>query len=91
MRYLLVAAMIADVALGVLLIAVSGFILQGVNNTGPTDIASAVFLLLAITACFAAPLFAAFLYRRRQPRWAVGTAVFPLVGALVAVALPPPY
>jgi hypothetical protein len=91
MRYLLVAAMLADAALGVLLIAVSGFVLQGVNNTGPTDIASAVFLLLAIAVCFAAPLFAAVLYRRGLHRWALGATLFPLVGALVAVTVPPPY
>ncbi len=54
MTILLIVATIADLALGVLLVAVSGFILQGVNNTGPMD--GAIWFVLMVLLCFAAPV-----------------------------------
>ncbi|TNF58974.1 MAG: hypothetical protein EP307_11330 [Rhodobacteraceae bacterium] len=55
MRAFLVLAGLADVALGVLLIAVSGFVLQGVYNTGPM-MPEAVFYVIMMAWCFLAPL-----------------------------------
>jgi hypothetical protein len=47
MRALIVIAAVADLALGALLVAVSGFVLQGVNNTGPM-MPEAIFYVLMI-------------------------------------------
>ena len=55
MRVLLLLAGLADVGLGILLIAVSGFILQGVNNTGPM-MPEAVFYVIMMAWCFVAPI-----------------------------------
>jgi hypothetical protein len=54
MRVLFILAGLADVALGVLLIAVSGFVLQGVYNTGPM-MPEAVFYVIMMAWCFVAP------------------------------------
>lgn len=53
----LIIATVADCCLGLLLVATSGFVLQGVNNTGPM-MPDAVFYVLMIGLCFAAPVVA---------------------------------
>jgi hypothetical protein len=63
MRVFLTIIGLADIAIGILLIAVSGFILQGVYNTGPM-MSDAIFYVAFVIWCFAAPLLA-FVFRRR--------------------------
>ncbi len=88
MRIALVIAAVADIALGVLLVAVSGFILQGVNNTGP-QMPAAILLVGMIVLCFAAP-FLGFALRNRLPGPAtLGIAFSPIIIAAAALLLEP--
>lgn len=66
MRVLLVLATLADIGAGLLFIAVSGFVLYGVNNTGPDSVPTAVAFVTFIVLCFAAPV-AAWVLRGRLP------------------------
>ncbi|HSO47407.1 MAG TPA: hypothetical protein VLQ68_05700 [Rhizobiaceae bacterium] len=85
MRIALVIAAIADIALGVLLVAVSGFILQGVNNTGP-QMPEAIYLVAMIVLCFAAPLLG-FALRNRLPAPATLAIAFSPMIIVAAVLL----
>jgi hypothetical protein len=87
MRALLVVASIADVMLGVLLVAVSGFMLQGVNNTGPMD--GAFWFVLMVLLCFIAPVLG-WVLRKRLPAPAVLAIAFSpiLIGAVVMLLEP---
>ena len=87
---ILILAARADAALAVLLVAVSGFVLQGVNNTGP-DAAGAAFVLAAIAICLVAPVAAFTLRAKSRPRVALAAALLPLAGALLALVIPAPY
>lgn len=82
----LIIVTILDLALGALLVAVSGFILQGVNNTGPID--GAAYFVLMMILCPAAALASWVLRRRIGEGWAVGLALVPLVLGAVALMLP---
>lgn len=85
----LVVASVVDLGLAVLLVGVSGFILQGVNNQGPM-MPEAIFLMLMIALCLAAPA-AAWLLRARQASphvvLAIGYAP-PAIAVLVLIAEP---
>lgn len=88
MNIALVIAAIADIALGVLLVAVSGFIFQGVNNTGP-QMPEAIFFVAMIVLCFAAP-FLGFALRNRLPAPAtLGIAFSPMFIAAAVLLLEP--
>jgi hypothetical protein len=63
MRLVLFVLGLADIALCVLLAALSGFILHGVNNTGPI-MPDAIFYLALLLWCFVAPLLAIILRNR---------------------------
>lgn len=76
MKPVLILLTLADFALGVLLISVSGFVLQGVNNTGPAP--GAVVLVLLMALCFLAPLGGWWL-RARAGGWAMVLAAMPLL------------
>lgn len=76
LKLILILVTLADLALGVLLISVSGFILQGVNNTGPSPGAAGFVLMAAL--CFLAPLGGWWL-RARAGGWAVILAALPLL------------
>jgi hypothetical protein len=89
MFVLLILFTLADVALGVLLIAVSGYMLQGVNNTAPAP--GATLYVLFILICFAAPALAWALQGRIGPGWALAIAALPVAGGLVALNVKPPY
>jgi hypothetical protein len=84
----LVIATLLDLGLGLLLVAVSGFILEGVNNTGAM-MPDAVFLVLMIALCIAAPL-AAWLLRKRLAASAVLLLAYAplMIAALVLLAEP---
>lgn len=86
MRILLILATIADIGIGILFIAVSGFVLQGVNNTGPGDMPTAVFFVGYIVLCFAAPLVA-WLWKDLKDEWKQVIAWSPVaIGAIAMVA-----
>jgi hypothetical protein len=72
---------IADIAIGCLLVALSGMFLYGVNNTGPMMSGGAVLLSLMVW-CFAAPLLTIFFRQRLSDAWQ-----FALVGSPVAIFL----
>lgn len=78
MRALLIVAGLADLALGVLLVAVSGFILQGVNNTGPM-MPEAIFYVIVMGWCFIAPLAPWLLHIRLQAPARLAIILSPLV------------
>ena len=63
MGALVVVIALLDAALGLLLVAVSGFVLQGVNNTGPVMPNAIVYVVMTVL-CFVAPAFAMGLKRR---------------------------
>ncbi len=86
---ILVIATLIDFALAALLVGVSGFILEGVNNTGP-EMPAAAMLVAFIILCAAAPL-AAWIMRKRaiRPSVTLALAYAPIVvAALVLVAEP---
>jgi hypothetical protein len=84
----LVIATLLDLGLGLLLIAVSGFILEGVNNTGPM-MPEAVFLIGMIVLCVGAPVAAWSLRRRLSAPAVLALAYAPLlIAALVMLAEP---
>ena len=84
----LIIATVLDLALGVLLISVSGFILQGVNNTGPL-IPDAVFFVAMTIFCFAAPLIAWLVRKQLASPIVVVIAFAPLmVAGIVLLAEP---
>lgn len=90
MRALFILAVVVDIGLAVLLIAGSGFVLQGVNNTATFD-SSAAFILAAIAVCLLAPVVAIVLHRQGRANAALVAALLPVVGALLALTIPPPY
>lgn len=78
MRLALILLTIADLALALLLIAVSGFVLEGVNNTGPQMPDALIFGLL-LAGAIAAPALAWFLRHRFDPPAILALAAAPLV------------
>jgi hypothetical protein len=78
----LIVGSIIDFALAALLIAVSGFVLEGVNNTGP-QMPEAVLLAVFVAFCILAPV-AAWLMRGRGHKAGVVLAV---MGAPPAIAI----
>lgn len=88
MGALLVILAIANYALALLLIAVSGFILQGVNNTGPM-LPEAYFFVALVIAAVVMPSVALLLRRRLPPRTALALAAAPLLCAAAALLAGP--
>lgn len=83
MTFLILVLCLADVALGVLLVAVSGMMFQGVNNTGPMS--GAWLFGAALVLCLVAPLVAWTQLARRGPGVAAVIAAIPLVMAALVV------
>jgi hypothetical protein len=85
----LVIATLADLGLAVLLVAVSGFVLQGVNNTGPVMPDAALYVAY-VGLCVLAPL-AAWILRARgaRPAFVLWTASAPLLLAALVLAAEP--
>lgn len=88
MGALLVVLAIANYALALLLVAVSGFILQGVNNTGPM-MPEAYFFVALIIAAVVAPTFALLMRSHLKPRTALTIAAAPLLCAAAASLIGP--
>jgi hypothetical protein len=87
-RILLVVLALGDLALGVLLVAVSGFILQGVYNTGPL-MPDAIFYVAFTIACFLAPLLVAILRKRMAMGAKLGIVAAPLAVAAFVLLISP--
>ena len=84
MNIMMILAIIADLLLALLLVAVSGFILQGVNNTGAMMPEAALYVGF-ILLCIVASALAAIL-RKRQPLATIIAAI-PLAVAALAMML----
>lgn len=84
---LLAIATIADLAIAGLLVAVSGFILQGVNNTGPMS--GAGWYVAFIIFCIVAPAAAWILRKRTPPAVPITLALAPIAIAVVALLIEP--
>jgi hypothetical protein len=84
----LIIATFLDFGLGVLLVSVSGFVLQGVNNTGPM-MPDAVFFVLMILLCVSAPIAAWFLRKRFGFPVVLAVAYSPLIVAGIALLVEP--
>jgi len=88
---LLVVATIADLALAALLIAVSGFLFgSGPESTHAGSLVAAGYIT-AVVSCVVAPIAGFALHRRNKSGIGVAAAWLPVAGALVAMAIPPPY
>jgi len=85
----LVAATVLDWALAALVVAVSGFVLEGVNGTGPR-IPDAVLLVAFVVGALVAPI-AAWTMKARHlgRRFYVSTAIAPLAIAGVVLLAEP--
>jgi len=90
-RAALIIAAIVDVALAVLMVAVSGFMF----GSGPESMhGGSLFLttyVAGVIACVAAPVVGISLSQRGKPAPGVIVAWVPAAGALVTMMLPPPY
>lgn len=84
----LIIATVLDLGLGLLLASVSGFILQGVNNTGPM-MPDAVFFVLMIALCFGAPIAAWSVRRRLAPAVVLAIAYSPPIVLVAALSAEP--
>jgi hypothetical protein len=90
-KFFLVAATVADVALAALLVSVSGFMFGG----GPESIhagalAAAGYAIIVIT-CLVAPVAGFVLNARGKSGVGLAAAWLPVMGALVTVMAPVPY
>jgi hypothetical membrane protein len=88
MRAGLIIATIADLGLALFLVALSGFVLEGVNNTGPM-MPEAIFYVLFILLCLGAPALAWLRRRTLSPEAALGIAAIPLGLGMVALLVGP--
>jgi hypothetical protein len=84
MAALLILATLIDLGLAALLIGVSGFVLEGVNNTGPS-MPDAVILVAFIVFSIAAPLAA--WARRSHARPAVTLIIAWAPAAIASIVL----
>jgi hypothetical protein len=84
----LVVATVLDLGLGLLMISVSGFVLQGVNNTGPM-MPEALFFGLMVALCFGAPIAAWSLRRRLASPTLLAIACSPLLVTTGVLLLEP--
>jgi hypothetical protein len=84
MRILLILFTVIDIAIGVLLVMVSGVALFGWQNTGLQP--EAPMFLLALVLCFALPLAAWILRGRLGMPASVGIAALPVIAGLVTLA-----
>jgi len=84
---LLVIATVIDLVLAGFLVAVSGFILEGVNNTGPMQ--GAGWFMAFIVFCVVAPTAAWILRKRTPPAIPIVLALAPIaIGIIVLLAEP---
>ncbi len=90
-KALLIVAAIVDVAIAVLLVAVSGFIIGDGPESMHAGTAGIVVYFGAVVACLVAPVAGFLFLRRGQTAPGLIIALMPPAGALMTLALPPPY
>ena len=90
MRTLLVIAALVDVALAVLLVAVSGFLFGGGPQSMNAGALAATLYSGAVLACLAAPIIGFVLLRRGKGQMGLVIAWLPPAAFAIALALPPP-
>lgn len=79
---------LANLALLLMMIAGAGFILEGVNNTGPM-MPEAIFYVALMVACLVAPAFAWWGRRTWSVQATLATAALPLLFAGLALVARP--
>lgn len=84
MKLVVILLGLVDPGLGVLLVLLSGMILQGVNHTGPMD--GAWLMVPAMVLCLAAPPAAWLFWQRLGPPGALLLVATPLVLAFPGLA-----
>ena len=90
-KFLLIIAAIADLALAALLIAVSGFMFgSGPESMHAGDLA-AVLYTAAVAACVALPIAGFVLDRYGKAPLGLALAWLPPAAGLIALAIPAPY
>jgi hypothetical protein len=90
-KALLVIAAIADLAIAVLLVAVSGFLFGGGPESMHAGALALTGYIAAVIACIAAPFIGFFLKRRGKEAFGLVVAWLPPAGALAALMVPAPY
>lgn len=91
MKALLIIAAVADLAIAVLLVAVSGFIFGSGPESMHAGTLMAAAYIAAVIACLAAPVLGFVFKARGKPTFGVVVAFLPSAGALAALAVPVPY
>jgi hypothetical protein len=91
LTFLLVVAMLADLALAALLVGVSGFLFGSGPESGHAGSLAAVAYVGAIVGCLAAPVAGFSLKNRAKPGIGLAVAWLPVAGALLALMVPAPY
>jgi hypothetical protein len=90
-KFLLVLAMIADLALAALLIGVSGFMFGSGPESMHAGALAAAGYIAAVIACIAAAIAGFVFSRRGKAALALAVAWMPVAGALAALMVPAPY
>jgi hypothetical protein len=90
-KALLIVAALIDLALAVLLIAVSGFITGGGPQSMNAGGLAAAAYWAAVVACVAVPVAGFILNKRGKTAAGLMLAWLPPAGALVATLMPAPY
>jgi len=88
---LLVIATIADLALAVLLVSVSGFLFGSGPESAHAGSFAAAGYIAAVVGCLVAPVAGFLLKRRGKPGAGVAAGWLPVAGALAAMTMPAPY
>jgi len=90
-KFLLVVATIADLALAALLVGVSGFLFGGGPESMHAGSLAAVAYVAAVIGCLVAPIAGFVLNNRGKSGPALVVAFLPLAGAAIALMIPAPY
>lgn len=91
LTFLLVVAMLADLALAALLVGVSGFLFGAGPESGHAGSLAAVAYVGAIIGCLAAPIAGFALSRHSKAGIGLTVAWLPVAGAMAAMMIPAPY
>ena len=91
LTFLLVVAMLADLALAALLVGVSGLLFGSGPESGHAGSLAAVAYIGAVVGCLAAPIAGFALSRRSKAGLGLAMAWLPVAGAVVVLMIPAPY
>lgn len=90
-KFLLIVAMIADLALAVLLVAVSGFLFGNGPESAHAGSLAAAGYVAAVIACVVAPVAGFIFNGRTKGTLGLTVAWLPVAGAVAALMVPAPY